>query len=176
MKRRKKKLVSKGKIISVPKKPLTAYAIFVKKMRKDYQDMIKQGNMKDTDMADKMKEMGRKWSKLAKDQKDMFTEAAEDDKKRYANEMEEFKVPGPQKGKSIQELDSERPKKCLSAYMIFVRETRPIIAREQAEKSKNQESKPTSIIPSRYRCPRSNERSREKMEVTQQGREEKLRR
>ena len=30
MKRRKKKLFSKGKTISVPKKPLTAYAIFVK--------------------------------------------------------------------------------------------------------------------------------------------------
>jgi hypothetical protein len=48
MKRRKKKLFSKGKTISVPKKPLTAYAIFVKKMRKDYQDMLKEGELPET--------------------------------------------------------------------------------------------------------------------------------
>lgn len=141
MKRRKKKLVSKGKTISVPKKPLTAYAIFVKKMRKDYQDKIKSGEMQDCEMADKMKEMGRKWSKLPKAEKDMFTEAADEDKKRYENEMKEFQVQGGTKLKNIQELDAERPKKCLSAYMIFVRETRPIIAREQAEKAQNEESK-----------------------------------
>jgi len=46
MKRRKKKLVANGKSISVPKKALTAYAIFVKKKRKDYQDKIKKGEMK----------------------------------------------------------------------------------------------------------------------------------
>lgn len=45
MKRRKKKLFTGGKTISVPKKPLTAYAIFVKKMRSDYQRMLKSGEM-----------------------------------------------------------------------------------------------------------------------------------
>ena len=34
-------MFAKGKTISVPKKPLTAYAIFVKKMRRDYQQMLK---------------------------------------------------------------------------------------------------------------------------------------
>jgi len=136
MKRRKKKLVSKGKTISVPKKPLTAYAIFVKKMRKDYQDAIKSGEMKDTQMAELMKEMGRKWSNLEKDEKHMFSDAATQDKKRYDDEMQEFNVQGG-RGKSIQDFDAERPKKCLSAYMIFVRETRPVIVQEQREAAEN---------------------------------------
>lgn len=50
MKRRKKKLYTKGKAISVPKKPLTAYAIFVKKMRKDYQEMLKSGEIADVEL------------------------------------------------------------------------------------------------------------------------------
>lgn len=140
MKRRKKKLVSKGKTISVPKKPLTAYAIFVKKMRKDYQDAIKRGEMEEGQMAELMKDMGKKWSNLPQEEKDLFTEAANHDKKRYEAEMQEFNIQGG-KGKSIQDFDASRPKKCLSAYMIFVRETRPIIVREQRELANDEDSK-----------------------------------
>lgn len=101
-------------------------------MRRDYQDAIKRGEMKNAQMADLMRDMGKKWSNLPKDEKDMFIEAAEHDKKRYEEEMQEFNIQGG-RGKTIQDFDSERPKKCLSAYMIFVRETRPIIVREQRE-------------------------------------------
>jgi hypothetical protein len=103
-------LISKGKTISVPKKPLTAYAIFVKKMRKDYQDRIKSKEMKSEDMAELMKDMGKKWSSLTHDQKDLFVQAADHDKKRYEGEMQEFQVNGGT-GKSIQDYDAQRPKK-----------------------------------------------------------------
>ena len=104
------------------------------KMRKDYQDLIKRGEMQDDQMANLMKEMGRKWSHLEKEEKDLFIEAANQDKDRYEREMKEFNIQGA-KGKTIQDFDSQRPKKCLSAYMIFVRETRPIIVKEQQETS-----------------------------------------
>ena len=102
--------MSKGKTISVPKKPLTAYAIFVKKMRKDYQDKIKSEEMKSDEMAELMKDMGKKWSSLPHDQKDLFIQAADHDKKRYEEEMQEFQVNGGT-GKSIQDYDAQRPKK-----------------------------------------------------------------
>lgn len=140
MKRRKKKLESKGKVISVPKKPLTAYAIFVKKKRKDYHDAIKKGELHDNQMADLMKEMGMLWSNLDKDEKQLYLQAADQDKKRYEEEMKEFNVQGG-KGKSIQDYDAQRPKKCLSAYMIFVRETRPIIVREQKQRANDENGK-----------------------------------
>jgi hypothetical protein len=110
MKRRKKKLVSKGKTISVPKKPLTAYAIFVKKKRKDYQDAIKRGEIPSDKMAELMKEMGKKWSQLPEHEKQLFTNAAAEDKKRYDKEMQEFEILGT-KHKNIQDFDAQRPKK-----------------------------------------------------------------
>ena len=103
-------------------------------MRKDYQDMIKNGQMHEDQMANLMKEMGRKWSHLEKEEKELFTEAANQDKDRYDREMKELNIQGA-KGKTIQDFDSQRPKKWLSAYMIFVRETRPIIVKEQQEHS-----------------------------------------
>ena len=74
--------------------------------------------------------MGKKWSTLDKDSKLMFMKAANEDKERCESEMKEYNIVGG-KGKSIQDFNSQRPKKCLSAYMIFVRETRPKIVKEK---------------------------------------------
>lgn len=84
--------------------------------------------------------MGKKWSQLPKEDKDLFLEAAQQDKDRYEKEMKEYNVYG-SKGKSIQDMDAQRPKKCLSAYMIFVREMRPVIFKEQQEALAENESK-----------------------------------
>lgn len=56
--------------------------------------------------------------------------------------MKEYTIQGG-KGKSIQDFDSQRPKKCLSAYMIFVRETRPKIVQEKEAALAENESKLT---------------------------------
>lgn len=64
LKRRKKKLVGKGINLSVPKKALTAYAIFVKQKRKemDYKEL-------NSHSPDIMKDLGKLWSSLSKEDK-----------------------------------------------------------------------------------------------------------
>lgn len=110
-------------------KALTAYAIFVKKMRKDYLDLIKKGALDKEKMADLMKQMGKKWGEIDEKVKEMFNMAALRDKERFDREMQESEIQGEQ-NQNIQDYDAKRPKKCLSSYMIFVRETRPIVSKE----------------------------------------------
>lgn len=70
-----------------------------------------------------MKELGKMWSSLEKTERAVYEEFANWDKHRYDREMKDFLDNG---GNAIKlgEVVSMRPKKCLSAYMIFVRETR----------------------------------------------------
>lgn len=62
------------------------------------------------EMSELMKDMGKKWSSLTHEQKELFVQAADQDKKRYDDEMKEFQVNGGT-GKSIQDYDAQRPKK-----------------------------------------------------------------
>jgi len=126
-------------------KALTAYAIFVKKMRKDYLDQIKNGVINKNEMAELMKQMGKKWGELCPKEKALFSMAAKHDKERFDQEMEEFEIQG-EEVKNIQDYDSERPKKCLSSYMIFVRETRPKVAKELKSNKREKDGKYTSFI------------------------------
>ena len=70
-----------------------------------------------------MKALGKMWSSLQKNDKAIFEEFAKRDKKRYDSEMFLFKERGGDIAK-LNDIERIRPKKCLSAYMIFVRETR----------------------------------------------------
>ena len=119
MKRRKKKLVGNGVSLSVPKKSLTAYAIFVKKKRRE---LLAQNSSK-IKSPDMMKELGKMWSTLSKEERAIYEEFANRDKIRYEKEMKEFLDLGGN-ANHLNEVEGKRPKKCLSAYMIFVRETR----------------------------------------------------
>ena len=68
------------------------------------------------------------WGALAKDAKEVYKEIAEQDKDRYARQLEQInKLKKDNMGKD-EHLD--KPKKCLSAYMIFVRETRQKVTHE----------------------------------------------
>ena len=71
---------------------------------------------------DMMKQLGQMWSSLSRPQKAVYEEFAKRDKIRYQREMKEFLQNGGNESK-LGEVESKRPKKCLSAYMIFVRET-----------------------------------------------------
>ena len=113
--------------LSVPKKPLTAYAIFVKKTRKEYIDV--RGESKDNN--DMMKELGRIWSNLDLTEKKYYEIVASEDKIRYERELKEFEEKGGTK--KMLNKNEKKPKKCLSAYMIFVREMRPRIVRENPD-------------------------------------------
>lgn len=110
-------------------------------MRWDYNSQIKKHEIEQKDMSTLMKKMGKKWSKLPKEVKSLFNEAAKNDKERFDREMDEFKVAGDQT-KNIQDYDAQRPKKCLSSYMIFVKEMRPKVAAELKEKSAKEGGKP----------------------------------
>lgn len=54
--------------------------------------------------------MGKKWSNLDADQRSLFMKAANQDKRRYEEEMKIYSVHGA-KGKNIQDYDAQRPKK-----------------------------------------------------------------
>jgi len=65
-----------------------------------------------------VKEIARCWGEMTKEDKQEYKEAAKKDKERYEREL-----------KSLEQFNSNirKPKKCLSAYMIFVKERRPQI-------------------------------------------------
>jgi hypothetical protein len=95
------------------KKPASAYIIFGKEKRKD----ILKANPT-ARVTEVVKEIARCWSQLNKEQRVQYKEAAKKDKERYEIDL-----------KCLQQYskDLKKPKKCLSAYMIFVKETRPLI-------------------------------------------------
>ena len=68
---------------------------------------------------DMMKELGQMWSNLSKPQRAVYEEFAKRDKLRYQREMKDFLANGGNEQK-LNEVEQRRPKKCLSAYMIFV--------------------------------------------------------
>lgn len=124
LKRRKKKLQGKGITLAVPKKALTAYAIFVKQKRRELQD-CQDFNVKSPDM---MKQLGKIWSNLSREERKTYEDVAKKDKERYEKEMNLLAVNG-RTVEKLHEVEHKRPKKCLSAYMIFVRETRSKISK-----------------------------------------------
>jgi len=94
-----------------------------------------------------MKELGKQWADMNEEEKQPYAKLAEKgntililiiqiylmafwifkfwclDKERYDQEFEEFERKGGNT-KILKEIEEKRPKKALSAYMIFVRETR----------------------------------------------------
>lgn len=72
LKRRKKKLQGKGITLAVPKKALTAYAIFVKQKRRELQD-CPDFNVRSPDM---MKKLGKIWSNLSPDERKTYEDVA----------------------------------------------------------------------------------------------------
>jgi len=106
-----------------PKKSLTAYTLFVKVQRKKLQD---EDPSKTT--PELMKEIGRLWKSIADSEKSWYQSMASKDKERYKREMEEMQHLKEKHKMNDNEL--KRPKKCLSSYMIFVREVRTRVTQE----------------------------------------------
>lgn len=71
-----------------------------------------------------VKEIAQCWKLLTKEERQRYKEAAKKDKERYEKEL-----------KSLESHSTvlKKPKKCLSAYMIFVKETRPLIVEKHPE-------------------------------------------
>lgn len=109
--------------LSHPKKSLTAYTLFVKVQRKKLQE---EDSSKTTPQL--MKEIGRLWKSISESEKSWYQSMAAKDKERYKKEMEEMQRLKEKHKMNDNEL--KRPKKCLSSYMIFVREVRTKVTQE----------------------------------------------
>jgi len=75
-----------------------------------------------------MKEIGRQWKSISEKDKAWYQSMASKDKERYKREMDDMN-----KLKEFHKIDScqlKRPKKCLSSYMIFVREVRAKVTQD----------------------------------------------
>ncbi len=70
-----------------------------------------------------MKTLGKEWNEMDKAERARYEEISSRDKRWYEKEMKAFKAKGGTK-EMLQKIKAAAPKKCLSAYMIFVRETR----------------------------------------------------
>lgn len=79
-----------------------------------------------------MRVLGKEWNEMDKAEKQQYEEISLKDKRRYDWEMKGFKERGGTK-EILQKIKAAAPKKCLSAYMIFVRETRKWIQTENPE-------------------------------------------
>lgn len=75
-----------------------------------------------------MKQLGKIWSNLSKEERKSYEDVAKKDKDRYEIEMKNLTVNG-RTVEILHEVEHKRPKKCLSAYMIFVRDVRSKISK-----------------------------------------------
>jgi hypothetical protein len=109
--------------LSHPKKSLTAYTLFVKIKRQELQEKNPSATTPEL-----MKEIGRLWKSISEKEKSWYQKMAAKDKERYKKEMDRM-----QKLKEkhkMSDCELKRPKKCLSSYMIFVREVRAKVTEE----------------------------------------------
>lgn len=73
---------------------------------------------------DIMKKIGELWSQCSEEEKKECEQLAEDDRERYRREMAEY-TPGPDVvEKPVKRRKSNKPKRPLSAYLLFSREYR----------------------------------------------------
>tara|TARA_B100001094_G_C17822927_1_gene619425 strand:+ start:206 stop:580 length:375 start_codon:yes stop_codon:yes gene_type:complete len=83
----KTKKSKKVKLPGEPKRPLTGYFFFTNDRREDLK--TKQPELKITEVS---KVLGQEWAKLNETEKQKYADMATKDKKRYAEELEEWKA------------------------------------------------------------------------------------
>lgn len=117
-----------------PKRAATAYFIWMGECGR--QEIItKQFNGNKSDVTKIMKACGAAWSAMSDADKKPWNEKAEKDKLRHAKEMESYvpsETSGPVKKKGKKgkkEKDPNKPKRGMSAYMLWLNETRAEIVR-----------------------------------------------
>ena len=133
---------SKAAKSTAPKRALSAYIFFCQAKREE----VKEANP-ELKSSEVMSELGKLWKALSDKKKKPFEKLAEEDKKRYAEEMKEYvpteeekeakeaKSKGKGKGKKVKEASKRSP----SAYLLFCKENRDKV------KEKNEGKKMTEI-------------------------------
>ena len=80
--------IKKFKDKNHPKRPKSGYMLYCEKNRKSVKDSLPE----DAAFADIIKKMAKDWGKLSQTKKAEFTQLAEDDKVRYAREVEAYEA------------------------------------------------------------------------------------
>lgn len=111
-----------------PKKPQTAYIRFCNSMRSTDPEIAK------LPVSEQGKILGEKWTNLSDDKKQEHVKLYEIDKKKYDEEMEEFKKTDEyKKMKQMKKTKTTKRTKMASAYQCFLKEEREA-KKEKGEK------------------------------------------
>lgn len=104
---------------NAPKKPKSAYVVFMEKHRV----LLKESDPK-LMSQDIMKKIGELWSQCSAEEKKECEQVVEEDRKRYQREIADY-APGPDAvEKPVKRRKSNKPKRPMSAYLLFSREYR----------------------------------------------------
>jgi DNA repair protein RAD16 len=145
-KKGKKKRAKDPRDPKAPRKPKTAYIFFSNAVR----DRVKGENPEiSSKLGEIAKKMGEMWRGLSLSEKEPYHRLAEEDKRRYANEMENY-VAEPtvedkcgdsrahskiRKGKKKVKKDPMAPKKNMSSWQFFCKEKRESVREELPDAS-----------------------------------------
>ena len=125
----KKKRAKKAK--DAPKNALSAYNFFCKDEREKVKEKMPNSNAKEI-----MAELGKRWKDIKDtDAADKYKKMAEEDKKRYAEEMETY-VPseeGEKTKKPRAKKPKDAPKNPRSAYMFYCEKNRESLKKKNSE-------------------------------------------
>lgn len=114
---------------NAPKKPLTSYMFFCKEKRLEFK-----ATNPEMKLPELSKVMGAEWRLLSDKKKSKYISKAEEDKKRYSNEMKDYEKPSDDE--LVKENEVRRnsgAKKALSSYMFFCKDFRPKIKESNPE-------------------------------------------
>lgn len=104
------------------KKPQSAYVLFGNEQR-----IVISQKYKGLKVTEVVKMIAKEWQKLTKQQRQKYKDAAKRDKERFSQELAKLSRV------NDQTLLYQMPKKPLTAYMFFVRQTRVRVAKEMPE-------------------------------------------
>lgn len=114
--------------VEKPRGRMTAYAFFVQTCREEHKKLHPDENVQ---FAEFSRQCSERWKTMSDKEKKKFHELAEDDKKRYDEEMKDF-VPtggGGRRGRRVRGArkpkDPNKPKRALSAFFYYANEERP---------------------------------------------------
>ena len=123
---KKAKRVKKPK--DAPKNPKSAYVIFCQEKRQE----VKTGNP-EMPAKEIMKELGKLWQETEENERAKFKVMAEDDKKRYTEEMANYvpsEEPETKEKKKKVKKSKNAPKNASGPYIFFCKDEREIVKKE----------------------------------------------
>jgi hypothetical protein len=138
VKKSEKKSEKKAKDKNAPKNAMSAYIIFSQDMRP-----IVKKEQPTLDAKDTLRALGAMWKKVDDKTKAKYQELAENDKKRFKSEMENYvpnEVEKTNKDTKKSKKPKDAPKHAKSAYMFYCAEMRGTV------KEENPEMKPQDIL------------------------------